>query len=221
MTFVLMRRVGLAVILTLFLAVTALSVWYGGSSAWSDVVSLQTRWQIDQWRNGKGPAYSLARWEEYRSSLLAALRISPDNAQLHEDLGYLYTLGAQTLSSAEPGTRTYITRQNLLSQAIASYEIACKLRPTFPYSWVHLAFSQHLRGVALLELLPAFDKAMQYGRTESDVRTPLALIAFAHWPNLDSGRKDKVVSMVTSAPESAQKALRKLAADHSVDLPAI
>ncbi len=221
MALVFIRRVGLVLILALFLAVTALSVWYGGTAAWSDVVSLQTRWQVDQWRSGKGPAYSSARWKEYRSSLLGALRVSPDNAQLHEDLGYLYTLGAQTLSSAAPNTPAYATRQNLLSQAVASYEKACKLRPTFPYSWVHLAFSQHLRGAALQDLLPAFDKAMQYGRTEADVRTPLAVIAFAHWSNLDSGRQGKVISMVNSAPKSAQKALRKLAVDRAVNLPAI
>lgn len=213
------RRVGLSLIAAMFLGIALSSVWYGGTAAWSDVLSLQTRWQIDQWRNGKGPGYSLERWEKYRSSLQAALRVRPDNAQLHEDLGYLYTLGALTLGSPASDTRAHTTQQSLLSQAVESYRIACELRPTFPYSWVHLAFAQHLQRSSMQIILPAFDKAWQYGRTEAGVRTPLAKLAFAHWENLDPSRRQKIILMVTLAPKSDQKVLRKLAKEMAVELP--
>lgn len=219
MVLVIFRRAGIALVVAMFLGVLGLSVWFGGVAAWSDVLSLPTRWHIDQWRSGKGLAYTVARWEEYRNGLQTALRVTPDNAQLHDDLAYLYMARALGMGSPAAGTREFATRQSLLNNAIVNYRISTELRPTFPYSWAYLALSQHQLGDSLQTVLPAFDKAHRYGGTEPDIRVVIAKIAFSYWPELDGVRKNKVVQMIALSPKDAQKVLRKLAADKLVDLP--
>jgi len=219
MALVIFRRAGIALVIAMFCCVLGLSAWYGGIAAWSDVLSLPTRWQIEQWRSGKGPVYKLARWEEHRNNLQIALRVTPNNAQLHDDLAFLYAARALGMGTPAEGTSEYSTRQSLLRNAIVNYQISTELRPTFPYSWAYLAFAQHQQGEKLQILLPAFDKAQRYGSTEPDIRTVLAKIAFSHWEAMDAVRKGKIISMISSSPKDAQKALKKLAAERSVGLP--
>ena len=91
----LLGRASKALAAVILLGFAALSLWHGGRIAWSDADTLPARWTVAEWRNGRGPASTPALWSQTRDELRDALQITPDNAQLHDDLGYLYASRAQ------------------------------------------------------------------------------------------------------------------------------
>jgi len=204
-------------LLVLLLVFAALSIGYGGRAAWSDAMVAQTRWEIRQWRLGVGTVASAQSRLEAREELQAALRHTPDSAQLWDDLGYLDTSLALELGRA--GSQDHALLQSLLSSATASYRTATRLRPTFPHSWAYLAWSKNLRGEHDSEFWLAFDKALFYGDTEASVQPMLARLAFANWPALGAARQTLVIAMVASAPTASRDRLKAIAANHRIALP--
>ena len=196
-----------------------LSLWHGGRAALSDASSLSARWVVDEWRAGRGPAFTPELWLITRNSLQQALVTAPDNAQFYDDLGFLYASRAQALGAPAVGGPVFNYQQGLLDQAIINYRAATKLRPTFPYSWGYLALSKHLRQTLDDELWSAFDKALRYGRNEAGVQPPLAQVAFSHWPDLTDIRRNNIVQMVASAQPKARANLQNMAAQAGVTLP--
>lgn len=213
-------RVTLALAVSALVALAALSAWHGGRAAVADARSLSARALVTAWREGGGPAYSPALWAQTRDQLQAALRIAPDNAQLHDDMGFLYAARAQGLGQLAPDSAQLPLQHSLLQQASASYRAATALRPTFPYSWAYLALAKHLRAEHDAEFWLAFDKALQYGRNEAGVQPALAQMAFALWPALHSARQARVIAMVGAAAAAPQAKLRAMAAQSGVSLPA-
>jgi len=199
----------LAVALLAVLAI--LSLGYGGRAAWSDAMTLRARHTVAQWRDGEGPKYTLALWEQTRDDLADALQTTPDNGQLYDDLGFLYASRAQGLGTPKDGSQASVLRLSLLSQAITNYRSACVLRPTFPYTWAYLALAKQLRGELDAEFWSAFDKALKYGRNEPGVQQSIARVAFALWPALDASYQGAVVSMVSSASKVSRRNLVELA----------
>ncbi len=218
MALIFLRQVGLFALAMLFLTVATLSAWHGASAARADAMSLQARWQVEQWRSGKRASFTTARWEEIKNTLQSALVVTPHNAQLHDDLAYLYALRALGMGSPVAGSKNYALKQLLLNNAIANFRISTELRPTFPYSWGYLAFCQHQAGQSLVDVLPAFDKALQYGNTEQNVRLVLAKIAFDNWQEMDTERKNRMIKMIEQSTLDAQKSLKKMAANQAIEL---
>lgn len=216
-----LRRIGIALASVALLAFAGLSLWYGGRAAWSDAGALQARWLVNEWRDGSGPVFSPKLWLDARDDLVAALQSAPDNAQLLNDLGFLYAARAQGLGTPAAGSADLALQQSLLTEAIASYRAAATLRPTFPYSWAYLALAKHLRGERDAEFWLAFDKALHYGHSEAGVKPALAQVAFANWPALSAERQSRVTKLVATAPETQRKQLLELAAQSSVTLPGL
>ena len=195
-----------------------LSVWAGGPSAWSDAKSLQAHWLVGQWRDGTGPVYSLPRWQQAHNDLQAALRLTPRNAQLLDDLGFLNVGRAMGLGKPEAGTSEHALQQALFARAIAHYRAATTLRPTFPYTWAYLALAKHFKGEEDPELWQAFDKALRYGRNEAGVQPAMAQVAFAHWNDLSPERKTQMAEMIKDAQPVPHKKLMDLAEENGVVL---
>lgn len=216
-----LARTGVALASAAVAAFAALSLWYAGSAAWSDASALQARWLVNAWRDGSGPVFSPTLWREARDDLQAALQTAPGNAQLFDDLGFLYAARAQGLGSPAAGSAELVLQQSLLADAIASYRAAASLRPTFPYSWAYLALAKQLRGERDAEFWLAFDKALHYGHAEAGVQPALAQVAFADWPALGAERQSRITRMVATAPEAPRKRLLALAAQSGVTLPGL
>ena len=161
---VVLRRLGLGLASAAVAAFAMLSVWYGGRAAWSDASALQSRWLVNEWRDGSGPVFSLALWREAHADLQAALQTEPDNAQLLDDMGFLNAVRAQGLGTPAIGSAEQALQQSLLADAVSHYRAATRLRPTFPYTWAYLALAKHLRGERDTEFWLAFDKALQYAQ---------------------------------------------------------
>jgi tetratricopeptide (TPR) repeat protein len=215
------RRLALVFGASIVLVCGAWSLWYGLSAAWSDATALSARWLVNEWRDGRGPAFTPQIWEQARKSLQSALQTSPDDAALLDDLGFLHADRAQALGKQRPGSAAYVYQLALLDEAIAHYRAATPLRPTFPYSWAYLALAKHTRGQPDAEMWTAFDRALQYGRNEGGVQPPIAQVAFAHWAELTDARKQAVVSMVATAQPKIQATLLELASQSEVRLPAV
>lgn len=215
------RRAGITVVALVFLLFAALSIWYGARAAWSDAGALSARWLVNQWRDGRGPAFAPKLWQQTRDDLQAALQIAPGNAQLLDDLGFLYAARAQGLGRPDPDSEQLALQRALLADAAASYRAAAALRPTFPYTWVYLALAKHLLGEHDAEFWHAFDKGLQYGHSEAAVQPALGQIAFAQWSALGVNRQRLIAAMVATAQETPRKQLLEIAADNGVALSGI
>jgi tetratricopeptide (TPR) repeat protein len=188
-------------VLVIFVAVfAALSLWHGTQAARSDASALHARWVVNEWRDGKGPTYTPQLWQETLADLQAALQTAPGNAQLFDDIGFLYAARQQ------------------YPEAIANYRAATTLRPTFPYSWAYLALAKHLQGQQDAEFWRAFDKALQYGTNEAGVQPTLGQIAFAQWPALGADRQRHITQMVTTAQAASKTRLLAMAAQNGITL---
>jgi tetratricopeptide (TPR) repeat protein len=212
------KRLGTTLAVAVVILFTVLSLWYGSRAAWSDASALHARWLVNGWRDDKGLLYNPNLWREARDDLQAALQITPNNAQLLDDLGFLHAARAQGLGTPTIGSLEFALQQNLLTDAIFYYRTAAGLRPTFPYSLAYLALSKHLRGERDSEFWLAFDKALRYGHTEAGVQPALAQIAFANWSEVGTKRQGQIISMVAGASSVLRKRLVEMAAKNGVML---
>lgn len=206
---------------SLMIGFAGLSLWHGGRIAWADADSLASRWTLNAWRDGRGPATTPELWEQTRDDLISARQLTPDNAQLHDDLAYLYASRAQAMGWPKADSPEEAVRQGLLTDAIASYRAATGLRPTFPYSWAYLALAKHFQGQQDAEFWTAFDKALQYGVYVAGVQPTLAYLAFAQWTTLTPERRERVTTMVISAKGSTKKQLVNMAAKSGIVVPGL
>ena len=198
----------------------AASLWFVLHAAWADASSLSARATVTGWREGTGPTITAELWELTRDQLQGALRAAPDNAQLHDDLGYLYASRSQGLGNVPFDSPDYQLQQSLLDEAISHYRAACAMRPTFPYTWTYLALSKHYRGKHDDEFLAAYDHAVQYGHSEAALHIPLAELAYSQWARLGHQRQQAFFNMVASAKESSSVMFRVMAQRSGVQLPA-
>ena len=215
------KRALVALLGAALLLCAGLSVWYGGRAAWADASTLRARWLVKAWRNGAGPKSSTTLWTETRNDLLAGLKMAPDNAQVLDDLAYLYAARAQGLGTPMPGSPQASLQLSLFDQAIASYRAAAALRPVFPYTWAHFALAKHLRGEHDAEFWNAYDKALKYGRNEAEVQPTLGAIAFAQWSSIGDERQQVIKQMVATAVEKSRARLLEMAQQNGVSLPGV
>jgi hypothetical protein len=208
--------------LALACAVVALFALLAGRQALqaslADADTLRARWLVNQWRDNTGPVLTQTLWQQTQQTLNAARERTPDNAQILDDLGYLYAGLAVGLGNPEPGTPEHTQQQNLFMQTLSSYRQATVLRPTYPYTWAYLAQTKHLLGQPDAEMWLAFDKAVRYGRNEPGVQMAVARVAFIHWATLDPQRKTAVNSMIETARPEPRKELYQLGEANGVGL---
>lgn len=200
------------------LGFAGLSLWHGGRIALSDMNSLPTRFVVKQWGMGKGMAVTPETWEAARKKLNETLQLTPDNAQLWEDLGYLYGSRAQSMGWPKPESPEEKLRQNLLTDAIASYRTATVLRPTFPYPWAYIAMAKYLKGVQDEEFWLAFDNTLKFGLYAEGVQPILAKLSFAQWAHLSPERKELVTLALNASKGATRKIVLTMIAEQGVQV---
>jgi tetratricopeptide (TPR) repeat protein len=205
------QRLVLAVCLPLVLLFAGLSLWHGLRAAWGDASTLSARWLVAEWREDKGPGFTPALWLQTRNDLLDGLKITPDNPQLYDDLGYLHASRAQAIGPTEADSPLGTYQRQLLDSAITHYRMATQLRPTMPYSWVYLAKAKELRDKLDAEMWQAFDKALRLGSGEAAVRLVLVEIACTHWGDLSPTRQNDIGNLVAITPPHHRSKLLSVA----------
>jgi hypothetical protein len=213
------HRIAVTSAVLLLAGIGVLSLWHGGRMAWSDIETLPGRWTVSEWRYGRGPVMTQSLWTQKRDDLRRGLQITPDSAQLLDDLGYLHTSRAQAMAWPKYGSEEEALRQRLLTEAIVYYRAATVLRPTFPYSWAYLALTKQLKGEVDPEFWLAFDKALHYGRTEAGLQPTLAHMAFAQGKTLSPERQRLVFSMMSNSQGAARKQLSTMIEQNGVTVP--
>jgi hypothetical protein len=147
------------------------------------------------------------------------LEITPGNAQLQDDLGFLHAARSQSMGKVAVGSADYQLQQTLMEGAITHYRAATKLRPTFPYSWTYLALSKHLRDQHDEEFWSAFDLALRYGQNEAALHSAIVEIAYAMWPQLGAPRQQAIGTMVATANKASRERLQEMATHAGIKLP--
>ena len=188
---------------------------HGLPAAATDLSLIKARGEVDRLRSGKKRMPALAEWNKLRRTLERAAATAPNNAQVLDDLAFLYAFRATTMADNEDLVDLY---HQLLAEAAGYYRQAAPLRPMFPYPWANLALADHLTDSNEAEMWSAFDKALAFGRNEPTIQAMLAEIAFARWSQLTPERADAMRRLVAEMPETLQGPLRQAAERHAIDL---
>lgn len=201
------QRLVIAVVVTASLA----SLYFGLRAAWADAMSMQARWQTTQWQLGREAIPNPLEWAKTRAELLAAQRVTPDDPQLYENLGYLSGMRAADLRAIPE------LEQAMLDDAIKYFGAATSLRPMSPYPWANLMLARHLRKELSGSIWPEFDRAYLYGKKEAGVQRILAEVGFARWDEMGSERQGKLLAMVNGAYPHAKGSLVDIARKYRKD----
>lgn len=207
------------VLLTAVLGMAASALWVASRAALADVQLLQVRWQIGQWRNGSAALPNIVDWGTARNTLSGALAMAPDDPQIHESLGYLYAIRAQSAAKLPALFKP------LMRQAQDSYRTAARLRPMSGVTWANVALASHLLNddyyyghttpINQQTLLwDAFDRALLYGQREPYVQRTAAEIGFTRWAQLPPSRRSQLLAMVANAWPPDRSVLLTLAHTH-------
>ena len=182
--------------------------------AWSGQTAMRqglADWEAMRWRNdvaqwsGKGEAPSAERWVPAADGLRSALRLTPGDPTLHDNLAVLYSLGAWTFQTANGPTRDYAP------YAALHFRRAAVLRPTSSYSWAGLASAKYQAGEVDAELFRAMALAGAYGPREPRVQLVLADLGFLLWDAMDAQQQALAVENLHRTAQRQAPALAKLA----------
>lgn len=212
------RQSTLVIWLAALILLALCSLWFVLQAAWLDASTLRARTTINGWRDGSGPRMTPETWLKTRDTLKYALGEVSGNAQLYDDLGYLYAMRSQSIGSVPKDSPAYQIQQSLMDLAIQHYRSACVFRPTFPYSWTYLALAKNFREQHDDEFWNAFDKALQFGRNEAALQGAIGEIAFPLWSLIGTQRQELVVMMVSTAKEDMRNRLLDAATQAGVKL---
>ena len=170
----------------------------------ADWEAMRWRNEVQQWSE-KGAIPSAALWVPAADGLRSALRLTPGDPVLHDNLALLYSLGAWTHQTANGPTRDYAP------YAALHFRQAAVLRPTSSYSWVGLAASKYQAGEVDAELFRAMALAGAYGPREPRVQLVLADLGFLLWDAMDAPQQALAVENLRRTAQRQAPALAKLA----------
>lgn len=185
-------------------------VWSATRLMSADMTSGAARKRVERWIQSN-EAIQLAQWVDTRESLIKAVRIAPDNADLHIDLANLYVaLGARRWDD-EPG------RKDDFTQAIEQLQRALELRPTDGMSWARLAMSYYAVGEIGPPLFEAWDRALQLAPVDPPVHQVLLETVMAIWPQATPEMQAWVQHFYMAAPEPTRKIIQRMGEVHGLE----
>lgn len=135
-----------------------------------------------------------ADWETARASLEKALALAPGNPELHANLGRLYQFRFEDRSLPLDEIR------NGAELALASFEQAARLRPTWPYHWWDIARTEYvLQRTYQPEFYQALDNVTRFGPWLEDVQLFAADLALEHWGELQPASRALALANIDRA----------------------
>ncbi len=168
-------------------------------------------WEAMRWRNDvaqwseKGAVPSAARWVQAVDGLQSALKLTPGDPTLHDNLAVLNSLGAWTFRTGGEPSPIYA------AFALLHFRQAVSLRPTSPYSWVGFASAKYQAGEVDAELFRAMVLAGKYGPREPRVQLIVADLGFLLWDTMNAQQQALAVENLRRTAQRQAPALAKLA----------
>lgn len=150
--------------------------------AWSDILAYQGRSILKGREQGRTPAEE--EWIVAQARLERSLQLSWGDPGTAEALGRLHEARAYSLQ--EPASKAE------LRQALAYFRRSALARPTSPYSWANIAFTQSRLGNLDEDFDAAIGNAAALGPWEPEVQIALADIGFRYWNRLPKTTRDVI-----------------------------
>jgi hypothetical protein len=170
---------------------------------WADFLAFQGRALIRTW-DSERRTYSTDDWAVAQSRLENALDLNPGDPGVAEDLGRLHELRALNgvASTAE------------LHRALHYFRIGAVARPTSPYTWANIAFTQSRIGILDANFYRAIENAAFLGPWEPEVQLALADIGFRYWDRVPQATRTTIHQAMRRGLKRQDKKLFELAAGY-------
>jgi len=197
---------------TLFLSLVAVLLVFGSISAYNairyaagDVTAFKARTQIDRWQRDARQKPQIGDIGQARNALVKAIKLTPGDPALYENLAYLYGLRAVMAA------RLPELEHAMLDEVLTHYRLATARRPMAPYAWVNTAQALHRKNEDSPAMWAAVDRALLYGRREGGVQIRLAGILLARWDDAGVERQEELRNILLSSRGRAARQLRQMA----------
>lgn len=190
--------------LALVAAASVASLFIAVHAFMADVLTIQARWQVQQWQRTPLVQPAPAELGKIRNALTAGLEWQPGDPQLLELRAYLYSVRAIR------ATRLPELKKLMLDEVVAHFQLALSRRPMSPYAWVSLAQALEMRDGPGPAMWSAYDRALEYGFREGGVQIRLVSIAFRHWDLAGEARQSKIQQIVNESRGGAKGEILRL-----------
>lgn len=193
-------RIALGLTLLVPLATAA---WFASHRMLADIFNQQARYYIDRWHAGK-TQLSAARLDELQAELTSAIKLDPDNPNLHEDLARLHAWRSERASLIDPPSRA------ARAKARTHFTQAAILRPTSERAWSSVALMRFMLGEVDNQFGAALHLALLRGPWNSEIQMMTIRIGFASWQILTPELQDQFKRAIYNqahwrlAPQKAQ-----------------
>lgn len=168
---------GISLLLAALLLVIAAKMLLAGLSSYRVELALQ-RWS----HNAEAPADS--HWQSVLRSAQRANDSYPVAKGTYLDqLGQVHAWHDQALPVGDSTARASRL------EALSALRLAVSARPTWPDTWVRLAYSKYTLGEFDNEFAQALEQANHWGPHRPDVQFELANIALRTWPSLTHAQR--------------------------------
>ncbi len=181
-----MRTLSFVLLLAVSLLVTVVTASMIFASMWAQQATIF----LADWQK-RGIEPSEAAWQVALSAANKAITYSPvKNAHYYDTLGHIWDWRHFTQAYGD----TSVAQSRL--HAIRAYRQAIKLRPTWPYSWINLAYAKLKSDELDDEFNQALDSAFQSGPWRIKVNRHVADIGFAAWGRLAGDTRRIVLTAI-------------------------
>jgi hypothetical protein len=119
-------------------------------------------------------------------ALRQAQRLDPANPTTAEELGSLYALNVREMGGVTGSQR---------AKSLEQYARAAVMRPTSPYSWANLAWTQYYLGQVDAEFYRALDSAIRLGPWEPEVQFVVVDLGLALWQEMPADLRPRILAV--------------------------
>lgn len=195
-----------------------LVAWALWPAARGSALAMEHLARVRAWQAPGAQPPAMETWFWTRLGLARALEATPQDADLHEAMAYLYMSAAFRPGQAPMVQRAY------LEQSVKHLDQAVQARPMAPLAWANRALALHTlasdeaRHTDLAPMWEGFDRALAYGQRDGSVQAVIGSVAFGRWEQLDAGRRNAVLTMFMHASVGQRRTLRALANANGVAL---
>ncbi len=171
----------------------------------AEVATLAAREQVLRWLAADGVPKSAPGWETALQALNDGMTLTPDDPELHERMGDLYSVAGRTnWSDATLRTQYY-------KQAAVWYESALQLRPGSAAAWAALAASRQAMGDSAPRVQEPWNRALRLGPFEGHVQPVLLQVVLVDWDNATPAMQSWAKALFDRSEPAVQAQINVLA----------
>jgi O-antigen ligase len=196
------RAHGLAALAAL--AICGAVLWWGGPMLAADFGTQGVRQQISRCATTSA-TWTDADWQDAQARMAWGIRLTPENATLHDVLAQLFACHGAALWLDEP------QRTLLYTQAMAEHGIALRLRPNYGPTWAGLAVARYVVNDEPDRINAAWQAALKSGPHEATVQVALFDLGLRVWDTATPVMRKWLTDQFAAADPKGRQQLTDLA----------